>query len=150
MTGWAPADWIRDQRLCLGRTQLELAHQLGVCEHTVARWETGVYRAPNYLWHAMMWVRRGSRQIAEIPDDFPAVVRRYREALSLSQEQMAVQLGVVRAVVGNWEKGRSQPRPFIMLALKWITRTACTPHSFASIEYNALHSRRTPKNEQFA
>ncbi|WP_157873376.1 helix-turn-helix transcriptional regulator, partial [Streptomyces neyagawaensis] len=41
----------------------------------------------------------------------PAERRRLRTAAGLSQEQIATALGTRREAVGNWESGRTEPRP---------------------------------------
>jgi len=41
--------------------------------------------------------------------DFPASVKRVREHLSLSQEDLAHELGVSFSTVNRWENGKTQP-----------------------------------------
>lgn len=44
------------------------------------------------------------------PDtDFPALVKRVREHLRLSQEDLARELGVSFSTVNRWENGKTQP-----------------------------------------
>ncbi|WP_331742030.1 helix-turn-helix domain-containing protein (plasmid) [Streptomyces sp. NBC_00726] len=50
-------------------------------------------------------------QIAQDPLPPPAERRRLREAAGLSQDQVAKALKSRRESVGNWESGRSEPRP---------------------------------------
>ncbi|MCX4451385.1 helix-turn-helix transcriptional regulator [Streptomyces sp. NBC_01789] len=50
-------------------------------------------------------------QIAQDPLPPPAERKRLREAAGLSQDQVAKALGSRRESVGNWESGRSEPRP---------------------------------------
>ncbi|MEV6536010.1 helix-turn-helix domain-containing protein [Streptomyces sp. NPDC051639] len=45
----------------------------------------------------------------ELPE--PAERRRLREAAGLSQAQIATAMGTRREAVGNWESGRTEPRP---------------------------------------
>ena len=52
--------------------------------------------------------------LEQIPSDDlppPAERRRLREAAGLSQSQVATALGTRREAVGNWEAGRTDPRP---------------------------------------
>ncbi|MBB6438612.1 telomere-associated protein Tap [Streptomyces candidus] len=50
-------------------------------------------------------------QVAQDPLPPPAERKRLREAAGLSQEQIARALTARRESVGNWEAGRSEPRP---------------------------------------
>ncbi|MEU8571514.1 helix-turn-helix transcriptional regulator [Streptomyces pathocidini] len=50
-------------------------------------------------------------QVPQTPLPEPAERRRLREAAGLSQEQVAAALRTRREAVGNWEAGRSEPRP---------------------------------------
>jgi DNA-binding transcriptional regulator YiaG len=50
-------------------------------------------------------------QVAQEPLPEPAERRRLREAAGLSQEQIAKALRARREAVGNWEAGRTEPRP---------------------------------------
>ncbi|MFD3677823.1 helix-turn-helix transcriptional regulator [Streptomyces sp. NPDC058613] len=50
-------------------------------------------------------------QVAQDPLPPPAERKRLREAAGLSQDQIAKALQARRESVGNWEAGRSEPRP---------------------------------------
>ncbi|MFB6437709.1 helix-turn-helix domain-containing protein [Streptomyces sp. NPDC056411] len=50
-------------------------------------------------------------QVAQDPLPAPAERKRLREAAGLSQEQVAKALQARREAVGNWEAGRTEPRP---------------------------------------
>lgn len=41
--------------------------------------------------------------------DFPALVKRVRDRLSLSQEDLARELGVSFSTVNRWENGKTKP-----------------------------------------
>lgn len=49
--------------------------------------------------------------VAQAPLPPPAERKRLREAAGLSQDQIAKALSARRESVGNWETGRSEPRP---------------------------------------
>ena len=42
------------------------------------------------------------------------VVKSLREAMGLTQEQLAAKIGVTVSTVNRWEKGRSKPQPLAM------------------------------------
>ena len=46
-------------------------------------------------------------------DDIPALVKRLRQRLGLTQEQFAHELGVTFSTVNQWENGRRRPQPFL-------------------------------------
>ncbi|MFE1198462.1 telomere-associated protein Tap [Streptomyces olivaceoviridis] len=50
-------------------------------------------------------------QVAQDPLPSPAERKRLREAAGLSQDQVAKALQTRRESIGNWESGRSEPRP---------------------------------------
>ena len=41
---------------------------------------------------------------------WPGKVRRLRQSLGLSQQELADKLGVARVTVGRWERGRQRPQ----------------------------------------
>jgi DNA-binding transcriptional regulator YiaG len=47
-------------------------------------------------------------------------IRRLRLKLGLTQEQLAVRVGVSFSTVNRWEKGRSRPSPLALKRLKAI------------------------------
>ena len=49
--------------------------------------------------------------------DYPSLVTRIRKARSLTQEQLAHELGVTFSTVNGWENGRHRPSPLAMKAL---------------------------------
>jgi DNA-binding transcriptional regulator YiaG len=50
-------------------------------------------------------------QVAPAPLPEPAERKRLREAAGLTQEQVARAVDTRREAVGNWEAGRTEPRP---------------------------------------
>lgn len=50
-------------------------------------------------------------QVAQAPLPDPAERKRLREAAGLSQDQIATALNARREAIGNWEAGRTEPRP---------------------------------------
>lgn len=57
---------------------------------------------------------------------FASNVREYREALGLSQEALARELGVSRQTIVNIERGQSEPRVLLALALAAALGAAIT------------------------
>ena len=55
---------------------------------------------------AQQEVQREARQRAV----WPGKVRRLRQSLGLSQQELADKLGVARVTVGRWERGRQRPQ----------------------------------------
>jgi transcriptional regulator with XRE-family HTH domain len=49
--------------------------------------------------------------------DIPALVKRLRKRLGLTQEQFAHELGVTFSTVNQWENGRRRPQPFLLKRL---------------------------------
>jgi putative transcriptional regulator len=60
--------------------------------------------------------RLGEHQLA-VGTDVSRLVRAVRERMGLSQEKLAVRLGVAFASVNRWENGKTKPSP---LALRQI------------------------------
>ncbi len=50
-----------------------------------------------------------SREIYELPDDFPERLRRFQEESGLSWSELARRLGVYRHTVWRWKEGRTLP-----------------------------------------
>jgi putative transcriptional regulator len=51
-------------------------------------------------------------------DEPATIVRTLRQALGLTQEQFAAEIGVTVSTVNRWENGRTRPQP---LAMRRIT-----------------------------
>lgn len=49
--------------------------------------------------------------------DIPALVKRLRTHLGLTQEQFAHEVGVTFSTVNQWENGRRRPQPFLLQRL---------------------------------
>ncbi len=50
--------------------------------------------------------------------DIPALVKRLRSELRLTQEKLAQKLGVSFSTVNQWENGRRRPHPFLLRRLE--------------------------------
>jgi ribosome-binding protein aMBF1 (putative translation factor) len=53
----------------------------------------------------------------------PAELTQAREALGLSQVELAQQLGVHPTMVNRWERGRAKMAPYLHLALERLADT---------------------------
>ncbi len=49
--------------------------------------------------------------------NIPALVKRLRKGLRLTQEQFAREVGVTFSTINQWENGRRQPQPFLLKRL---------------------------------
>jgi len=47
-------------------------------------------------------------------NEIPALVRRLRESMSLTQEQFAHAVGVTYSTVNQWENGHRRPQPYLL------------------------------------
>lgn len=54
-------------------------------------------------------------------------VRKVRDSLKLTQAQLAARIGVSRATVNRWERGRTRPLPAFSQRLSQLHQSA-TPH----------------------
>ena len=50
---------------------------------------------------------------------------RRRKSLGFSQERLAVTLGVDRTTVGRWERGETDPHPYIRARLSGALQVTC-------------------------
>jgi len=50
----------------------------------------------------------------EMMADIPALVKRLRKQLGLTQKQFARKLGVVCSTVNQWENARRRPQPVLL------------------------------------
>jgi transcriptional regulator with XRE-family HTH domain len=121
---------LRQLRLELGWSQREVATQLGIVHHTVARYEAGVRTPPPEL--AQRWTqllqqpqpRLGPAEPRNQPATKPARkkptpkpwadrehFRDTRLELGFGQQRVAAMLGVSSAALSAWEIGRNIPSP---------------------------------------
>ena len=49
--------------------------------------------------------------------DIPALVKRLRERMGLTQEQFAQEIGVTFSTVNQWENGHRRPQPYLLKRL---------------------------------
>jgi DNA-binding transcriptional regulator YiaG len=50
-------------------------------------------------------------------EDIPALVKKLRQRLDLTQEQFAQRVGVTYSTVNHWENGKRVPQPFLVRRL---------------------------------
>lgn len=50
--------------------------------------------------------------------DIPALVKRLRSGMGLTQEKFAQELGVSFSTVNQWENGHRRPHPFLLKKLE--------------------------------
>lgn len=98
---------MRKRRLDLGLLQREAAARIGVDETTIYNWETH---------HSSPQIRHLPRIIAflgynplPVPQTLPGKLRGTRQALGLSQKDMARRIGVDAATLARWESGKNRP-----------------------------------------
>ncbi|MFH9967840.1 telomere-associated protein Tap [Streptomyces mirabilis] len=87
-------------------------------------------------------------QVAQDPLPPPAERKRLREAAGLSQGQIAKALDARRESVGNWETGRSEPRPpkraaYARLLDGLATRFPAAPNATAPVHDTAVRETST-------
>jgi len=103
------SDHLRKRRLDLGLLQREVARKLGVSEATVWQWETRrtepetqyIPRIHDFLQYCP-WEAIGG---------FPDLLRRYRMAAGLSQEELAAKARIDESTLAKWERGDTRPLP---------------------------------------
>ncbi len=102
---------VRAEREQIGMTQTELASALGVTQTRVSDWERGSSQIPLEQWPR---IREAVDTRTPRRSQQPVRARELREGrrrLGWSQQRLADELGVTKAVVGNWEAGARKPVP---------------------------------------
>ena len=109
-------DHLRRRRMDLGLRQWDVAKRIGVDTSTVTNWELGRTEPEGQSIPGILdFLGTDPRPLGE---GFPERLRRAREALGLTQRQLATRLGVDPSTVWSWERGRSA-RPPRNLA-RWV------------------------------
>ncbi len=121
---------LKSLRARLGLTQPGLAKAIRVSASAVTKWETGKMRPGAKASRAL---QRLAGQMAEQPSEqphaaqtrrgrrfkaTPAVVKRIRAKLDVTQAELAKLLGVSHSAVYQWEADRIAPRPKATVALQ--------------------------------
>lgn len=57
-------------------------------------------------------------------NDVPIMVKKLREKLGLTQEQLAQEVGVTFSTINHWENGKRQPHPFLLKRLLGMAEDA--------------------------
>lgn len=55
--------------------------------------------------------------MANFPVDVSSLIKKLREAMGLTQEELAREIGVSFATVNSWENGKRTPQPFLFRRL---------------------------------
>lgn len=104
---------VRDE-LELNDTQL--AQALGVTKGTVSRWQAGKLEPKECLILALRSVAAGLKPI-RLSD-----LKGIREGLGFTQKGLADRLAITEYNICEYEKGRRQPRAYVLLAIAALAR----------------------------
>lgn len=107
------AEGIRYRRTLLGLSQWELAERMGTTENVISRWETGRHRPT-----AGSMARLAEALSCSVAVLYGAPISQFglaeqirarREALGITQEQLAELVGISRITISQWERGKNKP-----------------------------------------
>jgi DNA-binding transcriptional regulator YiaG len=100
-------DHLRKRRLDLGLFQKEVANQIGVNKDTMKNWKN------NATCPALPYIPQIIKFLGYCPYDptlsFPQKLKTWREALGLSQDQLARVLGMDKGTIQKWEARKHIP-----------------------------------------
>jgi transcriptional regulator with XRE-family HTH domain len=100
-------DHIRKRRLDLGLLQKQAAELIGVDKDTICNWE-GQRKHP--ALSAMPAIARFlGYDPSPVAETLGGRLVRYRVSLGITQEELAVRLGVNACTLARWERGQRQP-----------------------------------------
>ena len=71
-----------------------------------------------------------SREIHELPDDFPERLRRFKEESQMSWSEIARRLETYRNIVWRWKEGLAQPNKHHRKALFELADSMALGHLF--------------------
>jgi len=123
---------IKRLRARLKLTQIQLARRLGLSHSSVAKWEAGRMRPGPKATASLQTLDVPSAAVAQQPSTqaaasprkgrqfkpTPAVIKRVRARIAVTQAELAVLLGVSHSAVAKWEAGRISPRFQMAAALQ--------------------------------
>jgi transcriptional regulator with XRE-family HTH domain len=112
-------DHLQKRRLDLGIQWKELAARVGATPATVTNWKEGRTAPSTGHWPAILeFLGSDPRPNRE---GVGRRVKRKREALGLSQGELAERLGVSASVVWRWESGHRKPQgTYLAKATAWL------------------------------
>jgi len=114
-------DHLRKKRLDLGLTQGEVAKRFHVHATTVRYWETNRV-APGL--RVMPWIIHFlGYALYKLEQPFSERLRVRRQALGLSQKELADAVRINESTLGRWESGRSRPRQTSLNTLEAFFRS---------------------------
>ena len=113
---------IVERRMRCGMSRRELANKLGASEHAVRIWEEGAMPKSSGMRSLNAWFAE------ELPDtpvlnyaDIGKIIDERRQAWGWTFKKLAEHLGVNEQTVGQWVKGRTQPRvTFLNRISSWL------------------------------
>jgi transcriptional regulator with XRE-family HTH domain len=109
---------IRQRRLDLGLTQVELADQLGCSSTCVMYWETDKSVPLAKRWAVI--VRLLGDGLVPYEPDLPRRIRAARRLHGLTQAELAARAGLHARTIRNAEQGRFQPFPKTLARLRTV------------------------------
>jgi DNA-binding transcriptional regulator YiaG len=115
---------IKRLRARLNLTQIQLARRLGLSHSSVAKWEVGRMSPGPKAAALLQALDVPSAAVAQQPSEqatasprkgrrfkpTPAVIKRVRARIAVTQAELAVLLGVSHSAVAKWEVGSISPR----------------------------------------
>ena len=113
---------LKRKRTAMGLSVASTAKQIGVDAGSLARWESG-RRRPVGKHVAKVYAFLG-----EDPRPVPVTIgerlKRHREALGLSQRELARRICVYPSTIERWELGQRKPSGEHRSKVKWLLRLA--------------------------
>lgn len=101
-------DKLKNRRLELGILQKDVAKLIGICEDSITNWENN--RSEPYVKHYPKIIQFLGYVPFEVDDTtLGGKIRLYRYLNGLSQEGLAIQLGINESTVFQYEKNKHMP-----------------------------------------
>lgn len=101
---------LRACRIAHGLTQVELAQKVGVSYRTIKRWEKGRIVRAARVKGIINFLNNEDPKTKNVRPILKNDLKKFRESQGLSQQDIAVKLGVSLPTIKRWEGGGS-PRP---------------------------------------
>jgi putative transcriptional regulator len=74
------------------------------------------------LWHIIFQLVYCHRMKSEAMEDISKIIRKQRDTLGLTQEQLAAKVGVTFSTVNRWENDKIIPSPLALRRIKELQK----------------------------